>query len=311
MRGIVVKSTGSCYLVHTDDGVKRECVIKGNFRIKGIKSTNPVAVGDVVEIVETKPDMPAYIVNIEERRNYIIRRSSNLSKLSHILASNIDQAVLMVTIRLPETSAVFIDRFLASARAYRIPTIILFNKVDLYTEADRECMDNWISLYTSIGYRCMTCDSLHGDGVEPIEELLRGKTSLISGNSGVGKSTLINRLVPNLSQKTANISEKHNTGMHTTTFSEMFKLPYGGWIIDTPGVKGFGLYDMTPREIGDYFPEIFEYARGCKYGDCTHTTEPGCAVKEAVELGSISLSRYNSYISMLSDEEYSRYRTKR
>ena len=309
MRGIVIKSTGSNYLVYTDDGKMQECIIKGNFRIKGIKSTNPVAVGDYVKIAVASADVPAYIVEIEERRNYIIRRSSNLSKQSHILACNLDLCLLVVTINHPETSTVFIDRFLASAWAYRIPVTLLFNKVDIYNDAEVQRMNELTALYESIGYTCMVCDALHGSGIEEIRNLLKDNVTLISGNSGVGKSTLINRLLPDLNLRTSQISEKHNTGMHTTTFSEMFQLPDGGWIIDSPGIKGFGLYDMDPEEISHYFPEIFKYSENCKYGNCTHTNEPQCAVKRAVERGEISISRYSSYLSMLEDDEEGKYRS--
>lgn len=309
MRGIVIKSTGSSYLVYTDDGKMQECIIKGNFRIKGIKSTNPVAVGDYVKIAVASADVPAYIVEIEERRNYIIRRSSNLSKQSHILACNLDLCLLVVTINHPETSTVFIDRFLASAWAYRIPVTLLFNKVDIYNDAEVQRMNELTALYESIGYKCMVCDALHGSGIEEIRNLLKDNVTLISGNSGVGKSTLINRLLPDLNLRTSQISEKHNTGMHTTTFSEMFQLPDGGWIIDSPGIKGFGLYDMDPEEISHYFPEIFKYSENCKYGNCTHTNEPQCAVKRAVERGEISISRYSSYLSMLEDDEEGKYRS--
>ncbi|MBO7260638.1 MAG: ribosome small subunit-dependent GTPase A [Bacteroidaceae bacterium] len=309
MRGIVIKSTGSSYLVYTDDGKMQECIIKGNFRIKGIKSTNPVAVGDYVKIAVASADVPAYIVEIEERRNYIIRRSSNLSKQSHILACNLDLCLLVVTINHPETSTVFIDRFLASAWAYRIPVTLLFNKVDIYNDAEVQRMNELTALYESIGYTCMVCDALHGSGIEEIRNLLKDNVTLISGNSGVGKSTLINRLLPDLNLRTSQISEKHNTGMHTTTFSEMFQLPDGGWIIDSPGIKGFGLYDMDPEEISHYFPEIFKYSENCKYGNCTHTNEPQCAVKRAVERGEISISRYSSYLSMLEDDEEGKYRS--
>ncbi len=309
MRGIVVKSTGSSYLVYTDDGNMQECIIKGNFRIKGIKSTNPVAVGDYVQISVASADVPAYIVDIEERRNYIIRRSSNLSKQSHILACNLDLCLLVVTINHPETSTVFIDRFLASARAYRIPVTLLFNKVDLYNETEIQRLDELIDLYKSVGYDCLVCDALHGKGIDEIRAQLKDKITLISGNSGVGKSTLINNLLPNLNLKTSKISEKHNTGMHTTTFSEMFQLPDGGWIIDSPGIKGFGMYDMNPEEISHYFPEIFKCSENCKYGNCTHTNEPQCAVKRAVETGEINISRYASYLSMLEDNEEGKYRS--
>lgn len=309
MRGIVVKSTGSSYLVYTENGNTQECIIKGNFRIKGIKSTNPVAVGDYVKISAASTDAPAYITDIEERRNYIIRRSSNLSKQSHILASNLDLCLLVVTINHPETSTVFIDRFLASAWAYRIPVTLLFNKADLYDEPERQRLNDLMELYQSIGYNCLVCDALHGTGVDNVRALLKDNVTLISGNSGVGKSTLINRLLPDLNLKTSQISEKHNTGMHTTTFSEMFQLPDGGWIIDSPGIKGFGMYDMNPEEIGHYFPEIFKHSENCKYGNCTHTNEPQCAVKRAVERGEIDISRYSSYLSMLEDNEEGKYRS--
>lgn len=309
MRGIVVKSTGSSYQVYTDDGNIQECIIKGNFRIKGIKSTNPVAVGDYVKISAASADVPAFIVDIEERRNYIIRRSSNLSKQSHILACNLDLCLLVVTINHPETSTVFIDRFLASAWAYRIPVTLLFNKADLYNDAENERLAELMELYRSIGYNCLVCDALHGTGIDDIRNLIKDNVTLISGNSGVGKSTLINRLLPDLNLKTSQISEKHNTGMHTTTFSEMFQLSDGGWIIDSPGIKGFGMYDMNPEEISHYFPEIFKCSENCKYGNCTHTNEPQCAVKSAVETGEINISRYASYLSMLEDNEEGKYRS--
>ena len=278
MRGLVIKSTGSSYMVRTDDGCDQECRIKGTFRIKGIKSTN------------------------------IIRRSSNLSKQSHILACNLDQCLLVVTINHPVTSTVFIDRFLASAWAYRVPVVLVFNKADLLSADDRSTADELTSLYRSIGYECVECDALHGAGIDDVRALLKDKVSLISGNSGVGKSTLVNRILPELNQRTGEISEKHDTGMHTTTFSEMFPLPEGGWIIDTPGIKGFGTFDMEHEEISHYFPEIFKVSAGCRYGNCTHTREPDCAVKRAVETGAIHMSRYTSYLSMLEDEDEDKYR---
>ncbi|MCQ2073270.1 MAG: ribosome small subunit-dependent GTPase A [Bacteroidaceae bacterium] len=309
MRGLVIKSTGSSYLVRTDDGATVECRIKGTFRIKGIKSTNPIAVGDYVETAPAREGVPAYITSIEERRNYIVRRSSNLSKQSHILACNLDQCLLVVTLTHPVTSTVFIDRFLASAWAYRVPVILVFNKTDLLESDDKAQLDELIRLYTSIGYECLQCQALPGDGMDRVREKLAGKVSLISGNSGVGKSTMVNRLLPQLAQRTAEISEKHDTGMHTTTFSEMFQLPEGGWIIDTPGIKGFGTFDMEHEEIGHYFPEIFRHSADCRYGNCTHTCEPDCAVKRAVETGEIHISRYTSYLSMLDDEEDGKYRS--
>ena len=308
MRGLVIRNTGSSYLVRTDDGRDQECRIKGTFRIKGIKSTNPVAVGDYVEFSPARDGEPAYITDIEERRNYIIRRSSNLSKQSHILACNLDQCLLVVTISHPVTSTVFIDRFLASAWAYRVPVVLVFNKTDLLTEEDGATLQELTSLYQEIGYSCLQCDALHGEGIDQVLQVLKGKVSLVSGNSGVGKSTLINRILPELNQRTAQISEKHDTGMHTTTFSEMFPLHDGGWIIDTPGIKGFGTFDMEHEEISHYFPEIFKYSADCRYGNCTHTCEPDCAVKHAVETGKIHISRYTSYLSMLEDEEEGKYR---
>lgn len=308
MRGLVIRNTGSSYLVRTADGRDQECRIKGTFRIKGIKSTNPVAVGDYVEFSPAPDGEPAYITGIEERRNYIIRRSSNLSKQSHILACNLDQCLLVVTVNHPVTSTVFIDRFLASAWAYRVPVILVFNKSDLLTAEDRITADELTALYRSIGYECVECDALHGEGVDSVRSLLKDKVSLIAGNSGVGKSTLVNRILPDLNQRTGQISEKHDTGMHTTTFSEMFPLPEGGWIIDTPGIKGFGTFDMEHEEISHYFPEIFKYSADCRYGNCMHTNEPDCAVKSAVESGKIHLSRYTSYLSMLDDETEDKYR---
>lgn len=288
-----------------------ECLIKGNFRIKGIKSTNPVAVGDYVIITDPNTEEPSYITEIEERRNYIVRRSSNLSKQSHILACNLDQCVLLVTISHPETSTVFIDRFLATAQAYRVPVIILFNKRDLYDEADVLRADELMRLYSGIGYHCILSNCLSGAGLDELRLLLKDRVTLLSGNSGVGKSTLVNYLLPDRNLRTGVISDKHDTGMHTTTFSEMYQLPEGGWIIDTPGVKGFGSFDMKREEISHYFPEIFACSENCRYGNCIHTGEPGCAVVEAVNAGTISPSRYESYLSMLADESEDKYRSNR
>lgn len=308
MRGLVIKSTGSLYLILTDKGKRVECKVKGSFRLKGIKATNPVAVGDYVTISSDDQNTTAYITEIEERRNYIIRRSSNLSKMYHIIASNLDQCVLMVTINHPITSTIFIDRFLASAQAYRIPAIILVNKADLYSETENRKAEELISLYRSIGHECFLCDSLRGTGIENIKERLSGKVSLLSGNSGVGKSTLINKLSPGLKLRTGNLSEKHNKGTHTTTFSEMLELPSGGWIIDSPGIKGFGVFDMETEEIGHYFPEIFYHSKECRFSDCTHTTEPDCAVIKALQEGKIKESRYLGYLSILRDEDENKYR---
>lgn len=308
MRGLVIKSTGSSYLVRTDDGDTVECRIKGTFRIKGIKSTNPVAVGDYVEIARAQDDVPAYITGIGERRNYIVRRSSNLSKQSHILACNLDQCLLVVTVSHPATSTTFIDRFLASAWAYRVPVVLVFNKTDILTPEERRETDSLCDLYSSIGYRCLQCAAIDGTGMDAVRAVLKDKVTLISGNSGVGKSTMVNSLLPSLCQRTADISEKHDTGMHTTTFSEMFQLPEGGWIIDTPGIKGFGVFNMESGEISHYFPEIFNCSKDCRYGNCTHVREPDCAVLRAVSQGSIALSRYTSYLSMLEDEDEDKYR---
>lgn len=307
-KGLVIKNTGSWYLVKTDDGSEVECKIKGNFRLKGIRSTNPVAVGDRVKIIRNQ-EGTAFITEIEDRKNYIIRRSSNLSKQSHIIASNLDQCMLIVTVNYPETSTTFIDRFLASAEAYRVPVRIVFNKTDRYSEDENRYLEGLINLYTTIGYECYKVSALNNIGIEEIKKGLEGKITLFSGNSGVGKSTLINAILPGQNLKTGDISNVHNKGMHTTTFSEMFPVDGGGYIIDTPGIKGFGTFDMEEEEVGHYFKEIFKFSADCKYGNCTHRHEPGCAVREAVEKHYISESRYTSYLSILDDKEDGKYRS--
>ncbi len=305
--GLVIKNTGSWYTVLTDGGNAVDCKIKGNFRLKGIRSTNPVAVGDRVEIIRNQ-EGTAFISNICDRRNYIIRKSSNLSKQSHIIAANVDQAFLTVTVDYPQTSTTFIDRFLASAEAYSVPVTIIFNKVDLFQGDARRYLDMMASLYETVGYRCMKVSAETGEGVEELKPLLKDKITLFSGNSGVGKSSLLNLIVPGAQLRTAEISDAHNTGMHTTTFSEMLRLEYGGWVIDTPGIKGFGTFNMEPEDICGYFKEIFKFSKGCRFSNCTHTHEPGCAVRKAVEEHYIAESRYASYLSMLDDKEEGKYR---
>ena len=304
MKGLVVKNTGSWYTVRTDDGQLIESKIKGNFRLKGIRSTNPVAVGDRVELVVNQ-EGTAFITAIDDRRNYIIRKSQNLSKQSHIIAANVDQAFLIVTINYPQTSTTFIDRFLASAEAYRVPVILVFNKTDLLDEDERRYQQMMMTLYENIGYQCIAISAENGTGVEVLESLLQGKTTVLSGNSGVGKSTLINRLIPGSSLRTAEISDAHNTGQHTTTFSEMIELPGGGY---TPGIKGFGTFDMEPEELTSYFKEIFRFSKDCRFSNCTHTHEPGCAVLQALENHYIAQSRYQSYLSMMEDKDGGKYR---
>lgn len=307
-KGLVIRNTGSWYVVKTDSGLSVECKIKGNFRLKGIRSTNPVAVGDRVQISGTESGN-SFITEIEDRKNYIIRRASNLSKQSHIIAANLDLCLLVVTVNYPETSTTFIDRFLASAEAYRVPVSIVFNKVDRYTEDELRYLEGLINLYNTIGYTCYKVSTLTGEGIDEIRNLLKDRITLFSGHSGVGKSTLINAILPEQHQKTSEISAAHNKGMHTTTFSEMFPVEGNGYIIDTPGIKGFGTFDMKDEEVGHYFKEIFKFSAECKYGDCTHRHEPGCAVRQAVADHYISESRYASYLNILEDKEEGKYRS--
>lgn len=299
-RGMVVRTTGSAYEVRLEEGDIVTAVIKGNFRIRGIRTTNPVAVGDQVKVVRATDDV-WYITEIMPRRNYIIRRASNLSKESHILAANIDKAFLVVTIRDPEVPLTFIDRFLATAEAYRIPANIILNKCDLWDDEDHEFANAMKYLYDGIGYPTLMVSAKTGEELEALREATKDKISLMAGNSGVGKSTLINALIPGANLKTGEISDLYRTGTHTTTFSEMLSLPYGGEIIDIPGVRSFGTIDFTVEDTGHFFPEIFKESSKCKYSDCRHTNEPGCAVREAVEQHRIAESRYASYLSILEE----------
>jgi ribosome biogenesis GTPase len=307
MHGLVIKNTGSWYTVYTDDGQLIDSKIKGNFRLKGIRSTNPVAVGDFVEIT-CNQEGTAFITAIDDRRNYIIRKSSNLSKQSHIIAANVDQAFLVVTVNYPETSTKFIDRFLASAEAYRVPVVLVFNKCDLLSAEELHYQEMMMQLYDTIGYQCVSVSAIEGTGLDALHDLMKEKITLLSGHSGVGKSTLINSLLPGVNLRTSEISDAHNTGMHTTTFSEMLKLPDGGWLIDTPGIKGFGTFDMEREELSSYFREIFHFSKDCRFSNCTHTHEPGCAVLKALENHYIAQSRYESYLSMLDDKDENKYR---
>jgi ribosome biogenesis GTPase len=295
-KGLVIKSTGSWYLVKFDDGTEANCRIRGRLRMNDIKSTNPVAVGDIVQVNDEN-----VIVDIDERKNYIVRKSSNLSKQSHIIAANVDQAILIATINYPVTTTVFIDRFLAAAEAYRIPVSIVFNKTDRYDDNHMQELEERRSIYENIGYSTYAISAKKDEDFIAIKNLLKDKITVIAGHSGVGKSTLINRLEPGINLKTAEISDYHKTGKHTTTFAEMHKLSFGGYIIDTPGIRGFGLYHIEKNELYHFFREIFEHSKNCKYHNCLHINEPGCAVKEAVEEGNIALSRYNSYLNIYFD----------
>ena len=307
MKGLVIKSTGSSYIVRMDDGASVECHIKGNFRIRGIRSTNPVAVGDFVQI-QTLADGTNWITEVEDRTNYIIRRATNLSKESHILAANIDQAALIVTLKQPYTNTTFIDRFLATCEAYRVPALLIFNKSDLLDENETAEMTQMQAEYARLGYTVFSMSAIHGVDQAFIDTYLKDKVTLLSGNSGVGKSTLLNALFGKEMTRTGEISDAHNTGKHTTTFSEMYFLKGGGAVIDTPGIKGFGSINFEREEVSHYFREIFRIGRECRFANCTHTNEPGCAVIEAVIKGSIAVSRYESYLSLLGDCTESKYR---
>ncbi|MDT0539353.1 ribosome small subunit-dependent GTPase A [Croceitalea sp. P059] len=308
MQGIVYKSTGSWYTVKSEEGDFYNCRIKGKFRIKGIKSTNPIAVGDLVTFsLEKNGDEEVGIISeIKDRKNYIIRKSVNLSKQTHIIAANLDQVFLLVTLNNPVTYTSFIDRFLVTAEAYAIPAILLFNKSDTYSKEEKEEVSSLVKLYRKIGYRCIELSAKKGENVQEVKTLMKDKISMFSGNSGVGKSTLVNVIEKNLMLKTAEISEQHLQGQHTTTFAEMYDLSFGAKIIDTPGIRGFGIVDMENYEIGDYFPELFALKGFCKFNDCLHVDEPKCAVKEALDNDKIAWSRYRSYLQMIlgEDENY-------
>lgn len=308
MKGKVLKSTGSFYTVLADDNKIYECSLKGNFKIKGIKSTNPIAVGDNVEFEIDSFHNSASINQISPRNNYIIRKSTKLSKQTHIIAANIDQAVLMVTLKTPRTSTGFMDRFLITAEAYHIPSIILFNKIDIYTEKELAEIRELESIYTEASYTCIETSAKNNINIDKVSEILKGKISLISGHSGVGKSTIINMIEPNLKLKTDEVSNFNDKGKHTTTFAEMFKLSNGGYIIDTPGIKEFGIVDFEKEELSHRFPEMRKYMNKCRFDNCSHMHEPGCAVKEALNNNEISKLRYNNYIAILSgdsfDEDY-------
>ena len=305
MKGTVYKSTGSWYTIKAQNGSFYECRIKGKFRIGGIKSTNPVSVGDHVGFdIETKGDETVGIIHtIEERQNYIIRKSVNLSKQTHIIAANVDVAFLLITLNNPPTFTTFIDRFLVTAEAYHIEVVLLFNKSDVYDQDELAEIKYLAALYRSIGYTCIGISAKGGRNVEKVRELMKNKVSMFSGHSGVGKSTLVNALEPGLNLKTSKISEQHQQGQHTTTFAEMYDLSFGAQIIDTPGIKGFGVVEIEKEELGDYFPEFFERKEYCKFNNCLHIEEPKCAVKEALENEEIAWSRYKSYLQILEGEE--------
>jgi len=307
MKGIVIKSTGSWYDVRLEDGERVAARIKGKFRLKGIKTTNPIAVGDVVSL-KKEEDGRAVIHAIDPRKNYIIRKSINLSKRSHIIASNIDQAILVVTLNQPKTYTAFIDRFLVTAEAYHIPTVIVFNKIDVYSDTEKEELTVLKKAYEQIGYTCLEISVLKEINIDAVKNVMKDKTSMVSGHSGVGKSTLLNLIDSSLDLATNEISEMHQQGKHTTTFAEMYELPFGGYIIDTPGIKAFGLIDFEKTELSHYFLEMRERLNHCHFNNCQHINEPKCAIKDAVKNGFIAEFRYNNYVSMIKDDEDENYR---
>lgn len=302
MRGLVTKSTGSWYQVLGDDGNRYECRIKGIFRTQGIKTTNPIAVGDRVEFEIEQGQQSAVITKLEPRKNYIIRRSVNLSKQTQIIGANLDLALLVVTLASPPTSTGFIDRFLVTAEAYGIPAALVFNKLDLFSEEGLEILAEYIAIYENLGYPCFTVSALEKENIETLNEVLKDKITLISGHSGVGKSTLINAIIPGSDLKTGNISDWSDKGKHTTTFAEMIDLPFGGKLIDTPGIRELGIVDIEPQELSHYFPEMRNLLNQCKFHNCRHINEPGCAVLDALEIGEIEPSRYDSYLSIYNNE---------
>ncbi len=305
MTGIVYKSTGSWYTIKTDDGDFLECRIKGKFRMKGIKSTNPIAVGDIVDydIENTTDETTGVITAIHDRKNYIVRKSVNLSHQLHIIAANVDMVFLLVTINNPPTTTSFIDRFLVTAEAYGIEAVIVFNKIDTFDDVTLDEQLYLQHVYSTIGYKCLRVSAKDDKGIEELKALMKGKVSMFSGHSGVGKSTLVNTLEPSLNLKTKQISESHSQGKHTTTFAEMFDLSFDAKIIDTPGIRGFGIVDMEKQEIGDYFPEFFALKEQCKFNNCLHKEEPHCAIKKALEKDEIFWSRYKSYTQILEGDE--------
>ena len=307
VKGRVIKNTGNLYHVRDEEGNDLMCWAKGNLRLKGIRSTSPVVVGDRVRM-DVNPDGSAFITGIEERKNYIVRKASNLSKHAHILAANLDRALLCITVRFPETTTVFIDRFLVTAEAYSVPVYLVFNKIDLYDEEDTGYMNALAHLYSVIGYPCIKTSVETGEGLDRIDEITRGHVTLLAGHSGVGKSSIINALQGEVVQKVGEISGYHQMGTHTTTFSEMIELDNGGFVIDTPGIKGFGTIDMERAEVSHYFPEMFKMSSKCRFHNCMHLNEPDCAVLEAVEQHYISESRYHSYVNILEDIDEGKYR---